>query len=355
MRGEEYLTRLWKGERGGGFDRLLFALLCLLSIPYALALRLRAFCYRTDIYRSHSLDRPVISVGNITVGGTGKTPTVIMLAKLIMSRGMRVAVISRGYRSKSSGEARIVSDGTSIFLSPDEAGDEPYLMARSVPGLMVVVGADRYRAGLLALERLKPDIFILDDGFQHLRLRRDLNILLLDCRNPFGNGRTLPAGFLREPVSAARRADLVVYTRCQATPAPECLPSIPSCRAWHQLAGAVRQQDGTVLPLAALAGRKGLAFAGIADPSAFFAALEQEGLSIVAAQGFADHVAYGGGEIGTLCRLRDAVAAEYLITTEKDAVKLAPWLEKLGELHAALLDIRLDDSTPLERALEKVL
>lgn len=355
MRREEYFRKLWKGERTGAFDRLLFACLCLLSLPYAFALRVRAFCYRTGVFRSHSLDRPVISVGNITVGGTGKTPTVIMLAKLLMGHGKRVAVLSRGYRSKSAGEPRIVSDGKSILLSPAEAGDEPYLMARSVPGLMVVTGADRYRAGLLALEQLKPDMFILDDGFQHLRLRRDLNILLLDCRAPFGNGRALPAGPLREPLPAAARADLVIYTRCGGDDAPVALPGIRSCRSMHVLTGVMRQRDDEILPFAALAERRGLAFAGIADPAVFFDALRQKGLSIVATHGFADHVAYGEKEMETLCRLRDSSAAEYMITTGKDAVKLAPWLGKLGEVHVAQLEIRLDDILPLEKALEKVL
>lgn len=355
MRGEEYLKRLWNGERQDVLDRLLFALLCLLSIPYAFALRVRAFCYRIGVLRTRSLDRPVISVGNITVGGTGKTPTAILLAKLLMIRGKRVAVLSRGYRSKPGREARIVSDGTSLLLSPEEAGDEPYLMARSVPGLMVIIGADRYSAGLLAQQRLNPDIFILDDGFQHLRLRRDLNILLLDCRNPFGNSRTLPAGFLREPVAASARADLVIHTRCNEGNGRVTLPNIPSCRSMHVLTGASRLKDGAFIPFDDFTEKRGLAFAGIAEPTAFFDALRKEGLAIVATQSFCDHAAYGEEEIETLCRLRDAAAAEYLITTEKDAVKLTPWLDKLGEAHAAQLDIRLDDLEPLEKALEKVL
>ncbi|MBI1921514.1 MAG: tetraacyldisaccharide 4'-kinase [Geobacter sp.] len=355
MRGEEYIKRLWEGDRRDILDRLLFSFLCLLSIPYALALRFRAFCYRMGVFRSRTLDRPVISVGNITVGGTGKTPTTIMLAKLLMIRGKRVAVLSRGYRSKSGREARIVSDGRSFLLSPEEAGDEPYLMARSVPGLMVITGADRYGAGLLAQQRLKPDIFILDDGFQHLRLRRDLNILLLDCRTPFGNNRTLPAGFLREPVAASARADIVIHTRCQGGNVPVRLPNMPSCRSMHVLTGASRMKDGAFISFDAFAGKRGLAFTGIADPPAFFDALRKEGLALVATQSFCDHVAYGEEEIETLCRLRDAAAAEYLITTEKDAVKLTPWLDKLGEVHAALLDIRLDDLALLEKALEKVL
>ena len=163
----------------------------------------------------------MISVGNITVGGTGKTPATAFIARLLIGRGLKVAVLSRGYGGSMEGETAIVADGRTILLDAGQCGDEPYLLAATVPGLMVVMGADRYSAGMLAMERLSPDIFLLDDGFQHLRLRRDLDILLVDWARPFGNGRTLPAGLLREPLSAVQRADLVVYTRCpQGPPLP---------------------------------------------------------------------------------------------------------------------------------------
>ena len=177
-------------------------------------MRLRALFYEIGIFRVKRLPLPVISVGNITMGGTGKTPTVILIARELMARGKRVAVLTRGYGGSLEGETRIVSDGEKLFLSPAEAGDEPCLLASSLPGLMVVMGSDRYRAGCLALKELSPDCFILDDGFQHQRLGRDLDILLLDGTAPFNNGWTLPAGFLREPISAVSRADLVILTRC---------------------------------------------------------------------------------------------------------------------------------------------
>ena len=355
MNGEDYFRGLWDGKRQSTADRLFFIFLLLLSFPYSVALRLRAFCYRTGIFCSHALDRPVISVGNLTVGGTGKTPTVIMLAKYLMAKGKRVAVLSRGYRSASEGAVRIVSDGVSVLLTPEEAGDEPYLMASTLPGLMVVTGADRYSAGLLAQERLNPDIFIMDDGYQHLRLRRDLNILLLDSARPLGNGRTLPAGQLREPETAINRAEVVIYTRCTGSTTPLLAPEIPSCRASHVLTGAVRQGSGELLPLNSLSGMRCLAFAGIADPAGFFDSLEREGLMIVATLAFPDHAGYGEEEIAALCRLRDASRSAYLVTTEKDAVKLAPWLSQLGDVYAVRLEIRLADMTPLEKALEKVL
>ena len=193
-----------KGRRRGVGDRLLVGILAVGAVPYGELLRVRAWAYATGLLPSRRLGRPVISVGNITVGGTGKTPMTALIARYLMGQGKRVAVLSRGYGGTSRGEARIVSDGSKLLLSASEAGDEPYLLAKELPGLMVVIGHDRYEAGRLAERELNPDLFILDDGFQHLRLQRDLNILLLDGRNPFGNGLTLPAGLLREPRSAHR-------------------------------------------------------------------------------------------------------------------------------------------------------
>lgn len=351
---DTYFRELWDGRRRGLKDRLFLALLVLLSYPYAFALRLRAAAYATGIFRSYRLPRPVIAVGNLTVGGTGKTPMTAYLAHWLMARGKRVVVLSRGYGGSLKGEARIVADGRTVLLSPAEAGDEPYLLASSIPGLMVVVGADRYRAGCLALERLAPDIFILDDGFQHQRLRRDLNLLLLDCARPFGSGRTLPAGVLREPAAAAGRADVVIFTRCDGRE-PKPLAGKPCCAASHRLAGAIALPGGEKQPLPTLGLRRGLAFAGIADPAAFFDSLEREGVRLIATLAFPDHCDYGEKEVAALCRLKDASRAEYLITTEKDAVKLMPFLEQLGEVHATALEMRFSDNRPLEAALEKLL
>ena len=238
MKGEEYFRQLWDGKLTGSADCIFMVLLTLLSFVYALILQLRVLVYKAGLLRSFRLPCPVISVGNLTVGGTGKTPMTLYLARWFMDRGKRVVILSRGYGGSLEGTIRIVADGSTILLSPGDAGDEPYLLANSLPGVMVVIGSDRYQAGCLALERLNPDIFILDDGFQHLRLKRDLNLLLLDCEKPFGNGRTLPAGILREPVSAIERADLVIFTRCNGNE-PAHATDKPWCAASHRLTGAL--------------------------------------------------------------------------------------------------------------------
>ena len=352
---EQFYWELVHGKRTGLPDRLLLALLKLLALAYGGLLSLRAAAYRLGLFRSHRLPVPVISVGNITLGGTGKTPMVVWLAEYLMARGKKVAVLSRGYGGSAEGQIRIVSDGSRMLLTPEESGDEPYLLAQKVPGLMVVIGSDRYQAGVLALQELKPDIFILDDGFQHLRLRRDLNILLLDAASPFANGRTLPAGFLRESVSAANRADLVIYTRCAPGNRTDAVPGKPNCRASHKLAGMIPLGGGATVGFDGARGARVTAFSGIAQPAAFFDLLEQEGVKLIATLAFPDHTNYGEEELAAICRLRDASRSTMLITTEKDAVKLTPFLEKLGQCYVTVLEMGFEESAPLQAALEKLL
>jgi tetraacyldisaccharide 4'-kinase len=252
-----------------------------------------------------------------------------------------------------SGHGGIVSDGTTLFMTPHESGDEPYLLASTVAGLPVVIGADRRRAAKLALDKLSPDIFLLDDGYQHLRVHRDLNLLLLDCRRPFGNGRTLPAGLLREPPMAHLRADLVVFTRCGDGIVPPAL-GVPSCMAMHVLGAAKSLVDGACLNFSGLAG-KGIAFAGIADPSNFFGALRARGIDLAATQPFTDHVAYKNDEIDMLVGLKRKTGASFFITTEKDGVKLREYAHRLAPLYVASLEISFVDDQPLLKLLSKVI
>jgi len=347
-----YFTELANAGPKRPRDRALWAVLRLVSHPYAWVLRLRTLGYRLGLLPSHRLSCPVISVGNLALGGTGKTPMVALLAAELMGRGWRVAVLSRGYGGSTRGEL-VVSDGTRLLATPEQAGDEPCLLAQKVPGLMVVIGADRYRAGLLALRELNPDLCILDDGFQHLRLKRDLDILLLDASRPFANGYTLPAGFLREPVEAARRADLVVYTRCAQAGLPRHFPEKPACWTSHQISG-LRPLDGAErCGFEPLKGVRVTAFSGIAAPASFFDLLESQGVPLAATLPFTDHVVYGEDEIAAICRLKTASGSAVLVTTEKDAVKLAPFAERIGPCYVAFLDLVRLDVAALDLALEK--
>jgi tetraacyldisaccharide 4'-kinase len=279
----------------------------------------------------------------------------VLIARLLVARGKRVAVLSRGYGGAGGTAVRIVSDGSRLLLPPSEAGDEPILLAKSVPGLVVVTGSDRYQAGLVAIERFQPDVFLLDDGYQHLRLHRDLNILLLDARRPFGNGWTLPAGLLREPLSAIRRADVIVYTRADATSPCPALSGLPVCQSSHRLTGIVSLSTAKASIFSDLAGKKGVACAGIADPDAFFSALINEGLNLSATLAFRDHCRYDSAERALILRTMKETAADYLITTEKDAVKMAAFPVISFDIYAAVLDLEISDFSVLEQAIEKLL
>lgn len=340
------------GSRRGLPELMVVLLLALPTLVYGLIMRLRALLYRLGIFTSYRLPCPVISIGNLTVGGTGKTPAVILISRLLMQRGCRVAVLSRGYGGSLEGQVALVSNGASLLLTPQQAGDEPCLLARSLPGVGVVIGADRHKAGLLALEHLKPDIVLLDDGFQHIRLQRDLNILLLDATRPFGNGWTLPLGLLREPVSALNRADLVIFTRWRPGQ-PIADLGVPYCCSEHRLNGFYCLESGEQLQREQLQQGRVAAFAGIADPAAFFEGLQQLGITPVATLALPDHADYGAKQ---LALLDDCVAQsepDWLLTTEKDGVKLLAvkrsWRNRVV---AVRLTLQLSDEHHLFTALD---
>jgi tetraacyldisaccharide 4'-kinase len=352
---QHYFRSILEGKRSGLDSLALLPLLAIISIVYGAVMRLRSIAYRTGLFRTRRLPKPVISVGNITAGGTGKTPVVALIARYYIDRGKKVAVLSRGYRGTSEGKTGIVSDGKNILMTPGEAGDEPYMLAEKIPGLMVVVGADRYSAGLHAIEHLDPDIFILDDGFQHLRLHRDLNILIMDHARPLGNGHVLPAGLMREPRSAARRADLIIFTRCGDRADKLHFENIQTFHAFHELAGFTPLAGCGTEVVPDISTLKGVAFAGIADPDSFFAMLEKSGLDIISQIRFPDHCRYGAREIAEIITTTESVNSDYLITTEKDSVKLVPYLPELGRVYSASLEVSIPDMKLLLDRLDKLI
>ena len=347
------LPGLWQERPRGLGKQLLQLLLRLLALFYGSIVAVRVLCYRSGLLRSRRLPRPVISVGNLTVGGTGKTPATAWIARYLLDRGLRVAVLSRGYGGTLEGTTAVVSDGNRLLLTPEQCGDEPYLLASTIPGLMVVIGANRYQAGTLAMQQLQPDIFLLDDGYQHLQLHRDLNLLLLDCRKPFGNGLQLPAGPLREPVGALQRADLLIFTRCNQHIQQPLSFTRPSCWTSHQLTSFHRLDTGEEILPVLLQTARTAAFAGIANPDGFFSSLQEWGIKPVATLELADHQAYSAVVMEQLEQLGNRADADWLLTTEKDAVKLR---------HAALplrvpviiarMALHFDDASPLEKALQ---
>jgi len=294
---------------------------------YAAVVRARAAGYAAGVLPSHRLDVPVVSVGNLTFGGTGKTPTVIALARDLIERGARPAVLTRGYGRATTDPLVVI--GPEPGLSPEATGDEPLEMARRLPGVPVVVDGDRVRGGRMAVEA-GANVLLLDDGFQHLRLARDLDVVLVDAGDPWGGGRLPPRGRLREPLRALSRASVVVVTKL-STADGTALADIE--RVVAQVAGdrpvltadlrvsRVRTEDGWREP-AALSGRRVLAFAGLARPEGFARLLVDSGAEVVASRWFEDHHPYTSGDVAEMVAQADRLDA-VPVTTGKDAVKLS--------------------------------
>ncbi|MDX2031334.1 MAG: tetraacyldisaccharide 4'-kinase [Blastocatellia bacterium] len=328
---------------------------------YEWAVRGRIALYRRGVFATRRLGAPVISVGNLTVGGTGKTPCVAFLARLLGEEGLAVAILSRGYRRASRGRVE-VSDGREIRCSPAEAGDEPYLLARSCPGARVIVDSDRYAAGRWLEERARVSVFLLDDGFQHLRLGRDLNLLLWDGTDRPAEARMVPFGRLREPLGGFARADAVIVTRTdertdraaiQAAVARYGRPGTPVFFAAHDVTSLVRLPGGEPLASDALAGRPVAAFSGIARPDRFHQDLAQRGMRVRLRRDFEDHHRYSPEELRALVRDAASAGADALVTTEKDAANLPQ--EALADLplplHAARIAFRVENEAELRRLL----
>lgn len=303
-------------------------LLTTLACPYATAHWIRRQAYRRGWRPVRRLPCRVISVGNLTLGGTGKTPLVEMIVTLLRERGHRVGVLSRGYGRRGGPSPLVASDGVHPPLSPEVAGDEPVLLAHHLPGVPILVGKDRYAAGMLAVERFGVDVVVLDDGFQHLPLDRDLNIVLLDAARPLGTGRLFPRGELREPPAALARADVIVFTgwdpglsRSPATLQLSQLPP-PVFYSWQEPSDLCVLQDGRILPLASLNHRRVVAFCGIGTPMRFRRMLDGLGAVVVAFCAVSDHYPYTRADFQALIRLAEAHGAEAMLTTEKDGIRL---------------------------------
>ncbi len=293
----------------------------------------RYTAYSTGAWRRRRLPCRVISVGNLTLGGTGKTPLTQWLAQWCQQHGWRVAVLSRGYKAQAPGSLQVVSSGDGPHLDWRAVGDEPYLLARTLPGVPVLIGKDRYHSGRYACEHFGAQVVLLDDGFQHLALHRDLDIVLLDVTNPFGHGTLFPRGTLREPVRALHRADAIVLTRVES--ATDTLPALGQyIRRWatHQPLYAMAMvpetlrhvMTGATEGVTWLQHRRVIAFAGIGNPSAFATTLQQLGADVAVLCAFPDHHAYTAHDWHSLVALAQQQQASCLITTEKDAVRLSP-------------------------------
>ncbi len=299
------------------------------ELLYRAAVALRNALYDAGVLRARRLPCAVVGIGNLTVGGTGKTPLTSLLAGTLRDAGYRVGVVSRGYRRRGGRSPLLVSDGRSILADADAAGDEPYLIARDTPAVAVAVGADRARAAEALLRAVPCEVIVVDDAFQHRGMARDLDLLLVDGRDPWGNGRMLPLGPLREPPSAVSRADALVVTRsegrCPAALTPILERHNPKAALFlgrTRPRGFVRS-DGESLAPASLKGMTAYAFSGIARPDRFEDDLRSLGVRVAGAWRFSDHHRFGRRDLEEVARRARALAAEVLVTTEKDLVRIA--------------------------------
>ena len=300
------------------------------SALYGATMKIRLALYKAGLFGAQQLEAPVISVGNITAGGTGKTPLVEWIARELADAGRRPCILTRGYARANEENRVVVADGRTILANADQAGDEAVLLAEKLKGRAAVI-ADRDRAGAAqwAIENLRSDCFVLDDGFQNLRLTRDLNIVTIDATNPWSNGHLLPAGLLREPRSGLRRADCIVITRSDQSPSVDALRKeidhfsgsrpifvsrMKSCALQH-LPGSPEPRDRDEP-------RRVAAFCGIGNPESFFAQLRAEEYRLTYVHPFADHHKYTQNDVDTVIRAATANGAHALLTTAKDEVKL---------------------------------
>ncbi|HUT63035.1 MAG TPA: tetraacyldisaccharide 4'-kinase [Anaerolineae bacterium] len=286
---------------------------------------IRNFLYDKHIFKIHDVRCKVVSIGNVTLGGTGKTPAVIMTARMVQKAGYSVAVVSHGYKGGSR-TPLVVSDGTDMCISPVESGDEPHIIAWSLPGIPVVTGKDRYRAALLANERFKPHVIILDDGLQHRRLYRTVDVVTIDAENPFGNEHLLPRGILRESPYVLKRVQAVIITRFREEFKRDKIKRFMEfygCKApifWsiHVPVGFRRPGSVTRLELETVSGRKVAVLSNIARPDSFHHMLESLGVDIITKHIMADHHRYKEEELKKIeMNARDA-GADLLVMTAKD-------------------------------------
>ncbi len=346
---EQFAIDVIYGRRDDPAAVLFAGFLHLWSLLFSGIAQVRLWLYQKRILHVQPLGSLVVVVGNLTVGGTGKTPVVEKFARALRDRGRRVAILSRGYKSKSpplwrrawfwlthtnEPPPRIVSNGQEVLLDSEEAGDEPYMLARNLPGVFVLVDKNRVKAGTYAIKKFGCDTLVLDDGFQYLPLKGRLNLLLVDKTNPFGNGFLLPRGILREPIKHLKRASYVFLTKSDGRRDEELEeliqrhnPGVDVIECAHrpqylQRLGLPPDVVEGRLPLSALRGQRVGAFSGIAVPESFEAFVRELGASIVFTRRFLDHYRFNYEDFVSIFSEGLEKKVEMIVTTEKDAVRI---------------------------------
>lgn len=347
-------------DRAHGFRAwLMRCALRVCSWLFFFIVKLRLFMYRRRILTVHYLGTFVLSVGNITAGGTGKTPVVELLARTLAARGRRCAILTRGYKSADLPEMqewidrqgrrvsyvpKVASDGTTRYLQPLYAGDEPFMLSRNLDNVAVLVDKDRVKSGIFAIEQFGCNTLILDDGMQYLKLRHEIDIVLVDCGFPFGTGALLPRGTMREPRSSLARADYIILTKSEGKPQDALISVI---RRYNKLADIIvtnHEPDflqnvftGEKLPLSILKSKYVACLSGIARPESFESLVAQLGAHIEIRRRYPDHHWFDCSETDAFVQRCADRAIDFIITTEKDAVRL----RKPAELDVPILFLRI--------------
>ncbi len=322
--------------------QMLFVAGRIMEPVYSSLMRLRAGLYKRGVFSTYRPHVPVISIGNLLMGGTGKTPHVIATCDFLMRQGLRPAVVTRGYGGRAGKGPLVVSDHDSVCTDAVTAGDEPFMIARNVPGVPVIAGSNRYACARYAEQQLGAGIIVLDDGFQHMSLCRDRDVVLVPAKRPFGNGHVFPGGYLREPVDALKRATCIVITGCQQVTDEQIhilrhrlqamVPGTPIFYSRYTMKGirALRTaaldgpdksqpSDPAGIPL--------FAVCAIGMPESFFDTLTGCGLTVRAALTFRDHHSYISEDIRKIMKQAKSSGAKAVITTAKDAVKISTILQ----------------------------
>jgi tetraacyldisaccharide 4'-kinase len=355
-----YLEDVVTGVQSGVASQIVRAGLLPISLLVLAGVKLRRWLYSKGILRVKRLPCKVISVGNVVVGGSGKTPAVIAITTMLRNyKNLRIGILSRGYLSKVKGPA-VVSDGENLLLDTIEAGDEPHLISRNLHGVPVFIGKDRFETGLIASNKYHCQVVILDDGFQYLRLARDMDIITIDATQPFGYEHILPRGYLREPVSTLKCADLIILTRtdqCENLDSvreklSRMATSVPVFESIHKPGYLYTLEKYEKVGLDTINGKKILAVCGIANPRSFLKTLQSLNPAEMNTISFPDHYSYPADSIKNIKQVAERLKADMIITTEKDAPKLIA----ISEYPVLFLKIELElVNSSAEKLVELIL
>lgn len=352
---EQFAVDVILERRGGKRAGILRVILRAISSLYLGIVTLRLHAFASHTLRRHQIGCPVVSVGNLTVGGTGKTPVVEKLAKDLSSRGRKVAILSRGYKSVRRRQhgadhcpVRVVSEGGALLLDSKTAGDEPFMLAKNLRGVAVVVDKDRVECGRHAISAFGSDLLILDDGLQYLKLHRRFDLVLIDREAPFGNEHLLPRGTLREPPEHLRRATHILITKCDGSDLTELYQRIrrynrtaPIMECRHRPVELQDFSTGEILPLSSLEGMRVGCLSAIASPESFEQGLRRMGVSLELTQSYADHHRYSKRELDRFIKRCARRGVTCILTTEKDAVRMPRMMNQEMPIRYVRIEIEI--------------